>query len=144
MLDLSTLFDYDLWATRRWLLALPKIADLARTHEVLEHMLYAHRIWLERLGHEAPPAGGAIPMQAVFEEMSRAWKRIVEEAPLDAEVEYSARDGQRFSNTIREIAQHVVNHGTYHRGQLRGLAEAEGFMGFPETDLIAYLRENGD
>ncbi len=43
-------------------------------------------------------------------------------------------------NFVSEITEHVINHGTYHRGHLRGLAEAEG-ISFPDTDLIVYLRE---
>lgn len=42
---------------------------------------------------------------------------------------------------LSEVAHHVFNHGTYHRGHLRGLADAAGFEDFPETDLIRFYRE---
>jgi uncharacterized damage-inducible protein DinB len=42
--------------------------------------------------------------------------------------------------TIGEIAHHVINHGTYHRGHLRGLCDAAEFTEFPDTDLIKFYR----
>jgi uncharacterized damage-inducible protein DinB len=42
---------------------------------------------------------------------------------------------------VSDIAAHVVNHGTYHRGQLRERAEADGLDDFPETDLILFFRQ---
>ncbi len=142
MLDLSTLFDYDLWATRRWMHALAGFQDLGRAHEILEHMLFAQRVWLERLGVEFELQTGTEQTQAVFDRLNRKWKQIAEEANLDAQVEYKTSGGAEFVNTVSEIGLHVVNHGTYHRGQLRGLAESEGWDGFPDTDLILFLRES--
>ncbi|MCC7435879.1 MAG: hypothetical protein IT363_14435 [Methanoregulaceae archaeon] len=140
-MDLSLLFDYDLWATRRWLSAIAGLRDLARAHEILEHMLMAQRSWLNRLGVEVPPQEGDVQLGVLFTTLSGLWKYVVEEGDLDGVVEYQNSEGTRFRNTVREIAMHVVNHGTYHRGQLRGLAESEGFEGFPDTDLIFFLRE---
>lgn len=141
MPDLSELFDYDLWATRRWLLALPGLQDLGRAHEILEHMLFAQKIWLERLGVEVPNHTGNIPIGAVFENLNRLWKHVVEEADLNTPIVYHNLRGEEFTSTVGDIAYHVINHGTYHRGHLRGLAETENNEGFPDTDLILYLRE---
>lgn len=143
-MDLSLLFDYDLWATRRWLSALPNLQNLGRAHEILEHMLMAQRTWLTRIGVEVPPQASDFEISALFVQLNGVWKWVAEDADLNAVVEYQNMQGDRFRNTIREIATHVVNHGTYHRGQLRGLAEAEGFEGFPDTDLIMFLREPVD
>ena len=141
MLDLSTLFEYDLWATRRWLLALPILKDLGRAQEILEHMLFAQKVWLERVGVEVPNHTGNVPIGSLFDQLNRGWKHVAEEADLNTTITYSNSRGEEFTNSIAEIAYHVVNHGSYHRGQLRGLAEAEGVDGFPDTDLIYFLRE---
>lgn len=140
-MDLSLLFDYDHWATRRWLSVLPNLKNLGRAHEILEHMLMAQRVWLTRIGVEVPTQASDFELSALFVQFNGLWKWVAEDADLNAEIEYENMQGDRFRNTIREIAAHVVNHGTYHRGQLRGLAEAEGFEGFPDTDLIHFLRE---
>jgi len=42
-------------------------------------------------------------------------------------------------NTLREIVQHLVNHATYHRGQIAQLMRELGAKPAP-TDLITYFR----
>jgi len=135
------MLDYDLWANQRWLTALAGFRDLGRASEILEHMLSAQRIWLERIGVDISHGQTNVPLSAVFEGLYQHWKRIAEDANLDQVIVYKNSAGDEFRNSIGEIAYHVVNHGTYHRGQLRGLAESEGFTGFPDTDLILFLRE---
>lgn len=143
MLDLSLLFDYDRWATQRWLAVLPGLQNLGRAHEILEHMVWAQQVWLGRVGNPIEHGQTNVPLSSVFEGLNREWKRVVEERDLDEVIEYQTTSGSEHRNTLGEIAYHVVNHGTYHRGQLRGLAESEAFPGFPETDLIFFLREQG-
>ena len=75
--------------------------------------------------------------------VNNAWKMVVTDTPLDLWIDYRNMAGFEFKNTVAQIATHVVNHGTYHRGQLRGLAQAEGLEAFPETDLIGFYREKG-
>lgn len=104
-------------------------------------MLLAQRTWLSRIGIEVPPQEGDVELGVLFATQNNLWKYVAEEGDLAATVDYENTQGERFRNSIREIATYVVNHGTYHRGQLRGLAEAEGFDGFPDTDLIHFLRE---
>ena len=56
----------------------------------------------------------------------------------DRVVEYRRTTGEPGSRLLSEIAKHVVNHGTYHRGEMRGICRGRGEDGFPETDLISY------
>jgi uncharacterized damage-inducible protein DinB len=44
------------------------------------------------------------------------------------------------SNLLAPILQHVVNHSTYHRGQIATMLRQLGTKAIP-TDLIAYHRE---
>lgn len=48
--------------------------------------------------------------------------------------------GDEFTNTAEEILMHVVNHGTFHRGQLITMLRTLGFTEVSSTDLITYLR----
>jgi uncharacterized damage-inducible protein DinB len=54
-------------------------------------------------------------------------------------VEYRALSGQAYADPLAGLIRHVVNHSTYHRGQvatqLRQLGKTP-----PTTDLIVYLR----
>lgn len=138
-------FDYDQWANRRWADALPLFSDDSRAREVMQHIYFAQRIWLLRscewLGTEAPD----LPEEWSLENMERVgseYKKLLGSADLEQVHNWTRmRDGLARSNTLGQIVRHVINHGTYHRGHLRGLAEAEGISDFPDTDYIFYLDE---
>lgn len=66
--------------------------------------------------------------------LNELWRRIISEADLDSVLEMT---GDRKISAL-DLIQHVMNHGTYHRGHLRGLAEAEGLTDFPETDIVRF------
>src|SRR5258706_12162933 len=42
--------------------------------------------------------------------------------------------GQAFTNSIRDIMQHVANHGTYHRGQIISMLRQVGYTKLFDTD----------
>jgi uncharacterized damage-inducible protein DinB len=69
------------------------------------------------------------------------WKEFIKVEDLDRVVDYKTLRGDPFSNTVTEIARHVINHGTYHRGELRGRAGERGLDGFEETDYILFCRD---
>jgi uncharacterized damage-inducible protein DinB len=52
---------------------------------------------------------------------------------------YTNTKGERFRNSIREIVYHIVNHGTYHRGNIAAMIRQLGYQGV-STDYIYYLR----
>lgn len=138
--QLFELFDYDLWANLLWLECIGAMRSRARALEIVGHIVEAQQTWLERcLGPEGVPRRSEDVAKALAA-ANDAWKDLVDVGDLTAYVSYTLRDGSAGMNELGHIALHVVNHGTYHRGQLRGLAEAEGFEGFPETDLIRYFR----
>lgn len=139
--DLLERFDYDLWANRKWWSALGRFRDLAGAQTALEHILSAQRVWLSRLGVEVTQAGENLGIDDVMVFVNQAWQMVLNENSLELPVTYQNFAGFEFTNTVGQIAGHVVNHGTYHRGQLRGLAQAEGMENFPETDLIVFYRE---
>jgi uncharacterized damage-inducible protein DinB len=133
-------FDYDLWANRQWIRALGGFQDMARAQRVVEHILGTQRWWLAACGVEIVQAQVDIGLEVLFAETTNAWKALVEAEDLDTEILVPLRRGDA-TFTLAQMAMHVVNHGTYHRGQLRGLAQAEGYEGYPETDLILFLLE---
>lgn len=119
------LFDYDRWANRQWADRLP-----AGGQDVVWHIEDCHFGWLsacQRTLGETPVA--TRELEALADEWQNALVRVGPETRLEP-------DG--FSGTFRfgDIARHVLFHGTYHRGQLRALAEGSDF---PETDLSRYL-----
>lgn len=109
--------------------------DEPRFREVFDHIVWAQEIWLGRIQPEfGEPTGDR-------ERAADGWTQLLQDADLDRIVDFRYRNGQPGRRTVAEIALHVINHGTYHRGHLRGLAEARGIDDFPETDLHRFHME---
>jgi uncharacterized damage-inducible protein DinB len=53
---------------------------------------------------------------------------------------YKNMKGEPFENTYEDTLFHVVNHSTYHRGQIITMLREAGVTQLPSTDLIHYLR----
>jgi len=62
------------------------------------------------------------------------------EKELQAPVNYSDMSGKPFSMPLAELLQHVVNHGTYHRGQVTTLLRQAGAETIP-LDMLYFFRE---
>ena len=54
---------------------------------------------------------------------------------------YTLFSGASFSSPYWQTVQHLVNHGSYHRGQVTNMLRQLGAAPAPPTDLIAYYRE---
>jgi len=139
---LRTGFDYDRWANRQWLSRLEGFKDMKRPYQILEHMLQSQQIWLTRAGAVINPQKRDMSLQELFDITNDAWAALLQQSSPDEMITYTNTRGETYTESLGEIALHVINHGTYHRGQLRGLAEAQGNENFPETDLILYFREH--
>jgi uncharacterized damage-inducible protein DinB len=135
--ELSSMFDYDRWANLQWM----PLAGLMSQQPVLLHIVSAQVRWLSRI-EDTPEWQPSMPDFALHLDRSiRSWKRFILGADLSKVIYYTTSDGMNYNNSVSEIVRHVVNHGTYHRGQLRGIASERGFE-FPETDYITFLRDN--
>lgn len=133
-------FDYDAWANRIWAQRIGDFRNPERATQIFQHMINAQRIWIERCGAQVEFDKHDEHLANVAENMAQAWRMVLDATDLDEDVAYKNLRGEPFVNTVAEIALHVINHGTYHRGHLRGLAEAEG-LEFSDTDLILFFRE---
>jgi uncharacterized damage-inducible protein DinB len=158
------LFEYDAWCSQRvcdaLVLARGRVeeigvaalaAPMVRALEVYSHMQAARRLWLSRLGVADPPEDGLFPEwdfeHAVDEArlMDGMWCQYthnLEADQIEREVTYVTTEGQRVTSRVRDIFTHVVNHSTYHRGQLASLVASCGVMP-PETDYIIFARTHG-
>lgn len=132
-------FDYDVWANRKWIEALGRFPDGTEALNVFEHIVNAQRVWLLRCGIVVQQVEN-VAFSDLIQSYSSTWKGFLEDADLNAEIEYTSFAGDEYISLLGDIASHVINHGTYHRGHLRALAERAGIE-FPETDLIAYSRK---
>ena len=141
--DVADMFKYDLWANKLWLDTLLKFPEPKRPDEVMTHILQAQWVWLQRCNDFfklglALPAKPEAPSTTLAEELNNLWLGILESVPADRSLEYTTMAGEAMSMPFGDVARHVANHGTYHRGHLRGLAEAQMVKDFPETDFARF------
>jgi len=140
-------FDYDLWANLKWLNVMGEFKNKDRAQKVLDHILVAQRLWLDRIdGDTTKSLNEYETLVADESQLKQAvddWKSQLAKTSLDHAFHATRMDGTKWEFTFGQTARHVLNHGTYHRGHLRGLADAEGWDGFEDTDWSAWLRDNG-
>lgn len=127
-------------------------ARYGRALEILAHIQVAKRVWLDRIqGVPLAEKMEWFPRWSVDECREKAkqndekWAAFLAglgEADLDRDVTYQSSEGVGYTSTIDEILTHVVNHGTYHRGQVaRLVTECAGKRA--STDYIAFTRRTG-
>jgi uncharacterized damage-inducible protein DinB len=157
--ELRDLFGYDRWANARVLDATAPLSDeqfgrdLANSfgsiRGTLAHVLGGHWVWLSRWLGTSPTTfpDWDVSTHALLRER---WREIegrqqeflegLREGDEEREMTYTLFSGKTMSSRLHETCRHVINHATYHRGQvvtmLRQL-KAEP----PHTDLILYYRE---
>jgi uncharacterized damage-inducible protein DinB len=109
------------------------------------HILNAHAIWMNRILGQ-PMLFGPWHIHAVADMPSlhqqfqtQSLHLIAEETDFSRTFSYQNSKGQAFTNSLRDTLAHVVNHGTYHRGQVAWLLREEGIAP-PSTDYIFYKR----
>lgn len=162
MIPLATLrelFDYNYWARDRQLEACavltpeqflrPLGSSYSSLRDTLAHLVGAEWIWLERWrGHSPTPAGATdfaaekFPALAVIEARWRDVEREMRdylgglrEDALAQPFTYVNLKGQRWTYPLWRTLLHVVNHQTYHRGQVTTLLRQLGAQP-PQIDYL--------
>jgi uncharacterized damage-inducible protein DinB len=156
MTELLELLDYQRWATLKTLDSVAKLSseqlhrDLSSSFkgvfETLVHLYGADRAWLGRLTDQNPSRPNLadypslVALREAWEVVLDDWKPVVTtlENPK-LEIQYKSYDGLQFSSSLEEIVKHVVNHGTYHRGQVAAMQRMLGGEAVG-TDLISFYR----
>jgi uncharacterized damage-inducible protein DinB len=76
---------------------------------------------------------------SAVEQEREAFLGGLSDADLGRSISYRTLGGQTFSDPLGSLMKHVVNHSTYHRGQVVTQMRQLGHKP-PSTDLILYLR----
>ncbi len=108
-----------------------------------EHMIKADEVWLSRLqDKEARTFSNSTPkiLRENYEVVLNDLVTFIENEKTENRViTYKSFDGKTFSNTVEEIIQHIVNHGTYHRGNISAMLRQLNNRSVP-TDYLYFLR----
>ena len=112
---------------------------------LFNHILNAHNIWNNRIVQKQSygvwqehPISSFSEINMENTELSLV---ILDRYALDEKVEYTNSIGNTFTNSIHDILFHVINHSTYHRGQIAMLSRSADLHPVV-SDYIFYKREN--
>ena len=94
-----------------------------RAVELLSHTLNAQKIWNERLkgksdSVEVWEVQEVDKLESIENENYKESLALLESEDLDRIVKYSNSKGESYQNSVKDILFHIVNHSTYHRGQI--------------------------
>jgi len=158
--DLRTLLDYHYWARDRMLAALSPLSQEEYTRELgssftsvqdtLGHVYSAEWAWHQRWTGASPAS--PLPRET-FPDVAtvrRLWEKTeadvrgftegLGETGIEQEFEYKTLAGDPGSSVFWHMLQHVVNHGSYHRGQLTTMLRQLGHQAPESMDLIRFYR----
>jgi uncharacterized damage-inducible protein DinB len=108
------------------------------------HTLNAHHVWNHRIFGIAPALSvwqllELQDLKKIDAENFELTKEFLQTKNLKESIKYTNSKGQNFTNTTEEIFFHIINHSTYHRGQLVSQLKIEGVEPIV-TDYIFYKR----
>lgn len=151
--------SYNLWANERMAALLKtldsKLPDAAvkssfpSLRKTVHHIWDAELIWLSRLEGKKlswpPTAQFNNPGITDFLNTSLNFRDFVagkDENYFQASTFFHDSKGNPYNMNNTGIIMHVMNHSTYHRGQLVTILRELGITELPATDLIKYIRES--
>ena len=112
--------------------------------KLINHILNAHQIWSNRIDSKQTPfevfeLHNIQDLKNIDKTNYELTLKILDKFDLNATVNYSNSKGQEFSNSIRDILFHIINHSTYHRGQIATEFKNHGLEPLV-TDYIFFKR----
>lgn len=159
--DVRTLLDYHYWARDRVLDAVDRLPpeqftrpmgnSFASIRDTLAHVYWADCIWGERWQGRVPDLAfdptrypDAATLRHVWADHEQQIRALVErlgEVGIQQAITYRNLKGQQSTELFWQLLQHVVNHGTYHRGQVTTLLRQLKAEPPKSIDLITFYRE---
>jgi len=156
--DVEYLYDYNRWANDRVFDAVSKLSpeqfvkDLNSSHrsirDTLAHTLAAEWIWLERWKGTSPKAllsPADFPtlesLRVRWDQVEKEYGRYVEgmtDESLAGVISYTNTRGEEWEYPLGQMFQHVMNHSSYHRGQVTTMLRQLGAEVNP-VDLLVFM-----
>ncbi len=158
--EMSLLYDFNAWANHRSMEAAsaltpeqftkPMGSSFSSVRDTLAHICGAEWIWLERFQGRSPSSLPDVSQFADVASLRAHWDELegrllkfvhgLKQEDLERVMEYKTLKFGVYKNPLWQSMQHVVNHGTYHRGQVTTMLRQHGAQPIP-TDLMHFYRE---
>jgi uncharacterized damage-inducible protein DinB len=151
---------YHAWASERMAETLKQVdhsiikqeqkSSFGSIAKTLLHLWDAEIVWLNRFEGinltEWPSkkfSGGTDDLIQGYVASANAIKKFVEtssDGKLQEKFSYKTMKGDPFQDVIEDMIYHVINHGSYHRGQIVTMLRELGVNQILSMDIIIYLR----
>jgi uncharacterized damage-inducible protein DinB len=162
--DLRVLLDYHYWARDRVLDACDALTHEQLTRDLrnsfrsvrdtLAHLHGSEWIWCSRWQGTspttAPPADRFADVAAVragwseLEAQLRAFAATLTDENVNELIDYRLLNGTPGRSRLWHMVQHMVNHASYHRGQVTTMLRQLGAAPPKSMDLITFYRERSE
>lgn len=158
--ELRMLLDFHYWARDRVLTAIDPLSpeqfarDLGNSfrsiRDTVSHIYFAEWVWHSRWQGHSPtgPPPDPFPDQAAVrnawvehEAKVRSFLEGLGDQGINRVFEYKMLNGHPGASVFWHMLQHVVNHATYHRGQVTTMLRQLGAPPPKSTDLITFYRD---
>jgi uncharacterized damage-inducible protein DinB len=158
--ELRMLVDYHYWARDRVLDAASALtvdqftqkmgSSFGSVRDTLVHLYSAEWAWCSRWNGVSPTAHQSpdlfpdlATLRTKWNELESKVRAVVDRMGrdgLDQTVEYTMFNGDRRASVFWQMMQHVVNHGSYHRGQVTTMIRQLAAPPPESMDLITFYR----
>lgn len=148
MINIRELAEFDYWANNEVIhyLTSQECTD-EKPLKIFSHILNAYGLWFERINKNPQKTGvwsilGVEELKSKNEEYHQIYLKILteNESDPDKNITYTNTMGETFTSAVKDILIHLLNHSSYHRGQVIQLLSGYGLK-FPYIDYIHYKRK---
>jgi uncharacterized damage-inducible protein DinB len=157
---LRLLLGFHYWARDRVMAAVepltpeqyarPLGSSFSSIRDTLNHIYNAEWIWYSRWNGTSPTSfpkeemPDLATLRARWSEMEgnvRAYIDNAGESGLNRIIEYRLMSGKEGASPLWQMVAHVVNHASYHRGQVTTMLRQLGAVAPQSQDMITFFRE---
>lgn len=158
---LKQLAAYNIWANQKLTEILLSLPDEKLKQELpssfkslfatVLHMLDAESIWWQRMKLNERIVRPSENFNGTMKDVSlellqqnnqwQDWINNASDMALEHVFQYYNLKKESFKQPVYQMLLHVLNHGTYHRGQLVNMLRQLGVEKIPQTDFIVWSRK---
>jgi uncharacterized damage-inducible protein DinB len=156
----TELADYNIWSDNKAIEWLNQINDeqwnqvinssFSSIRQTAIHIVSARKIWIDFWQSVPNPVYLSAEFKGTKEDLIEIWKTasvhlkaFMEEYPEEnycRQISLKKPNGEAEQMEFWRTFPHMINHATYHRGQLVTLLRQAGFTKFSSTDLFTFYR----
>ena len=135
--------DYEKWANDLWLDFLANAPNhpqggqfAAKADEIMSHIIGCYYHWFHLMAGSTTELTGDSRTDMATQHATM--KEFTSACDLQSKLRRTWAEHGTYEWSLYQVIQHALCHGSYHRGQIRALAEHYGFEDWPDTDFEAF------